>query len=358
MKRIEVNMFGKDDVSSRRMAGLLAAFEPRKTFSCHIITSAQDLSSCRTVPDGVILLNPLTTDFPQAWMDTPSVGVGTFPEHYHLNTTILPDHRDVGRKAGAFFANQGVAEAVFVTTAAADDTNLRKGFTTALDAQSIKTTTVDVDTTGGNKTLQELARQRCGFFLATDELALRYHSLIRNRAESYWIGRGDVPAICENLGLSCIEEDSHAVGSLAANSLLELLQGKEVVARPSAPNTQLISRESTYRFASCSDEVVLAALEFIVNHLGEPVTTDDIATAAGVSLSVLQRRFREDTGMSVLNVIQWHRVEEVKRKLFGNRHLNFEQIAHATGFTSGRHLAEVFKKWTGSTPTDFRNQLK
>jgi two-component system response regulator YesN len=96
------------------------------------------------------------------------------------------------------------------------------------------------------------------------------------------------------------------------------------------------------------------AVEWIQSHLTEELPSiDDIAVQVGLSESHFRRRFHEETGFSPLEYVTRQRVLRAKQLLHDER-ISITRLAFDLGFQSSGYFAQVFRKMTGMTPTDYR----
>ncbi len=101
-----------------------------------------------------------------------------------------------------------------------------------------------------------------------------------------------------------------------------------------------------------SFEFVRKAMEYIKEHLGEKLTVSDIAANAGFSKFYFLRRFRECTGMTVVEYINTLRCESAK-ELLNSGQYSIKQTALACGFENFSYFSNVFKKYTGVLPSEY-----
>ena len=80
-----------------------------------------------------------------------------------------------------------------------------------------------------------------------------------------------------------------------------------------------------------------------------------MADTIHVNASHLSRKFKEDTGMSMIDFINFIRVEASKVYLKNNTS-NITDIAFIVGFNDVNYYSRVFKKVTGQTPSQFRRK--
>lgn len=104
----------------------------------------------------------------------------------------------------------------------------------------------------------------------------------------------------------------------------------------------------------CRDARVLNILTYLEGHLKADASTNAmLAKQAGMSVSTLNRLFRDQVGHSLQEYIRLKRVEKACL-LLQFSHDSIEQIAEATGFCDRYHFSRVFKAVQGIAPAAFR----
>lgn len=94
------------------------------------------------------------------------------------------------------------------------------------------------------------------------------------------------------------------------------------------------------------------ARTFMEANLGESLTLDDLAGAAGVSRFHFARLFRVSTGSSPMAYLMRLRIGRAKLLLLrGDRSVC--DIAAALGFCDQSHFSRTFRRITGQTPREF-----
>lgn len=94
--------------------------------------------------------------------------------------------------------------------------------------------------------------------------------------------------------------------------------------------------------------------EWALAHLGEPLTLDDLARNARVSVRTFSRRFVEDTGYTPMQWVLRARVD-LARELLESGDLGVEQIADLVGLGTGANLRLHFQRILGTSPTEYRH---
>ncbi len=92
---------------------------------------------------------------------------------------------------------------------------------------------------------------------------------------------------------------------------------------------------------------------FILDHLGEPLAVRDLARQACLSQSRLKARFKAEVGIPPADYVMRQRVERAK-ELLANTETNIAELAASLGFSTSQYFATVFRRYTGETPSKFR----
>jgi LacI family transcriptional regulator len=155
--------------------------------------------------------------------------------------------------------------------------------------------------------------------------------------------------------LSTINTARQRIGFEAGAMLDRLLLGKKLSTRTLLiPPQSIFSRQSTDDTA-IADEPVRDALRYIHAHAGKPISVNDVLRDVALSRRQLERRFRTARGRTIQEEIERCRVERA-RSLLIEGELTLQQVALASGFASANYFSVVFKRVTGRSPTQFREQ--
>ena len=164
----------------------------------------------------------------------------------------------------------------------------------------------------------------------------------------------------------------HAIGYLAINRPTRIFfaYAMEAPAEESPIQANESSQASTEKYAKSGlsavqmDEFYERLLDCIQKdepHLNYDLNLSELAKQVGMSNHHLSQVINQRAGQTFYDFINLHRVEYAK-KLFENpeydsKH-NVIEIAYKAGFNSKASFNRVFKKHTGQTPTDFRNEAR
>ena len=80
---------------------------------------------------------------------------------------------------------------------------------------------------------------------------------------------------------------------------------------------------------------------------------DDLAARLGVSVRVLEIKFREYVGLSPKEMLLRCRVQEAAERLLAGEEVDFAELALTCGYVDQAHLIREFKLQTGATPGQY-----
>lgn len=104
-----------------------------------------------------------------------------------------------------------------------------------------------------------------------------------------------------------------------------------------------------------SSPFVRNAVRYIHEHQTNRLPLKEISDAAGVSLSYLCAKFKEETGMSVNAYIQKVKIQSAKQ-LLEMTDLSAAEIADRLSYSSQSHFQTAFRSLTGMTPKQYRRK--
>jgi AraC-like DNA-binding protein len=101
--------------------------------------------------------------------------------------------------------------------------------------------------------------------------------------------------------------------------------------------------------------LAMQAREYLVKNLAEAVTLAQAAEHLGVSSEHLARKFKQETGQTVLDCLRNLRLEKAKTYLLGSGQ-SVTAIARLTGFSSVALFSRTFKRYVGHSPLAYRQE--
>ncbi|RFS21943.1 helix-turn-helix domain-containing protein [Chitinophaga silvatica] len=107
---------------------------------------------------------------------------------------------------------------------------------------------------------------------------------------------------------------------------------------------------------SHKDEKIKMAQNFIENGFREKISVDQLATLTSISRRSFERRFKKNTGNTVVEYIQRMKIEAAKRD-FESSDKTINEVISDVGYIDSKAFRTVFKRITGLTPMEYRNKF-
>jgi transcriptional regulator GlxA family with amidase domain len=121
------------------------------------------------------------------------------------------------------------------------------------------------------------------------------------------------------------------------------------------------ARSNRHRLKSLDEEADAGrhagrAIALMRNHLGENMTTDELAALVGISRRQLDRLFRESYGQTVHEYWTEMRMQHLRWRLQNSSH-SLAVLADEVGIADTSYLGKVFRKRFGESPAAFRKKF-
>jgi AraC family transcriptional regulator len=96
--------------------------------------------------------------------------------------------------------------------------------------------------------------------------------------------------------------------------------------------------------------------ELVHARMDSDLSLEEMAGAAGLSITHFSQMFRESTGQSPHQFVLRRRVERAKEMLRAVE-MRVLDVAVACGFKTQQHFARVFRSVCGASPTEYRQEF-
>lgn len=103
-------------------------------------------------------------------------------------------------------------------------------------------------------------------------------------------------------------------------------------------------------------EAVSTILAWIDEHYMEDIGLSEAAAKVFLQANYLTTLFKKETGIGFVQYLNQKRVDAACRELLKKKEVPLNDIAQRAGFTASRHFFNTFKRYTGLTPGEFRQQ--
>ncbi|WP_096085765.1 helix-turn-helix transcriptional regulator [Agaribacterium haliotis] len=102
-----------------------------------------------------------------------------------------------------------------------------------------------------------------------------------------------------------------------------------------------------------SETIIAETKAYIHQHFDQNIDIADLANNVHVSESYLMRCFKKHAGCTIKQYLTHYRIEQAKVLLTS---MSVAEAAFAVGFNDSNYFSNVFKRFTGSSPQQYKNQ--
>lgn len=95
------------------------------------------------------------------------------------------------------------------------------------------------------------------------------------------------------------------------------------------------------------------ALDWIKKHIDEQFSVENVADVCSLKVSRFHELFLHETGFTPMEYVNRQRMEKAKQLLTKTQQ-SITDIAFTIGFNSTQYFATIFKKYSGTTPSEYR----
>ncbi|SDB41316.1 two-component system, response regulator YesN [Pseudobutyrivibrio sp. YE44] len=117
---------------------------------------------------------------------------------------------------------------------------------------------------------------------------------------------------------------------------------------------QISEKNTVYIKTDNVNDYVQHIIDATKENYADKISIESFSEELGVSASYLSRKFKESTGATYLDFLNKYRVQQAIKLLETGKYKIY-QVSDMTGFTDYKHFNTVFKRYTGSAPSDFLN---
>lgn len=93
------------------------------------------------------------------------------------------------------------------------------------------------------------------------------------------------------------------------------------------------------------------ATDYIMDHIREALTIEDLAQVAILSVSRFKQKFKTEMGTSPRSFINFHKVELAKQLLLEGHSVT--DVAMELSFSSSNYFSSVFRRYTYFSPSEY-----
>lgn len=114
--------------------------------------------------------------------------------------------------------------------------------------------------------------------------------------------------------------------------------------------------EAAVRSIAKHQKVLMDTDRYIQAHLSEDLSLEVLAKQCNLAPNYFHRIFKTAFGRSPAKQVEYHRITAARRELV-NAELPLDELAAKCGFSSQSYFCSRFKKATGKTPVQYRDEI-
>jgi two-component system response regulator YesN len=105
-----------------------------------------------------------------------------------------------------------------------------------------------------------------------------------------------------------------------------------------------------------SNHLIRAAVEYIKEHYSEDISLETVAKQIYITPGYVSQLFKQEIGVNFLEYLHKHRIQKSK-ELFHNRFLRNYEVSVMVGYRDEKYFTQIFKKYTGMTPSQYKESI-
>lgn len=174
---------------------------------------------------------------------------------------------------------------------------------------------------------------------------------LRNVKYHFIVSIGVISRICLNNGMP--HDEAYTMSDIYIQAVDECTEIDQVIDLLEQAQIDYATRMKKLLQKKGYSVYVRHAIDYIYDHLHEPITMEQLARGEGLNPSYFSKIFAEEIGTPVKAYIISIKINTAKNMLEKSDY-SISDIAYSLGFSSQSAFTATFKKLTGTTPASFR----
>lgn len=212
--------------------------------------------------------------------------------------------------------------------------------------------------------MRRLSPQCCIIFLTAFDDFNYAKKAITIRALDYLLKPYDdqelIMVVEEALRMARANERVEALADVPKEAIELRDANQNIVVRTTGNNREAKERTETADHEESGQMRMVKVKEhieaYIRSHFQEEISMQDAAKAMNYSEPYFCKLFKQNFSQNFTSYLTSCRIEEAKRRL-ADPTTNVKDVGIAVGYMDSNYFAKVFRRTTGLSPTDYRNQL-
>ena len=104
-------------------------------------------------------------------------------------------------------------------------------------------------------------------------------------------------------------------------------------------------------------KMILQIEQYVISHIEERITRENIARAVGFSVDYISRFFKKETGKALSEYIMEQKIERAK-ELIDKAEEPIGNISSRLGYSNFSYFSEIFRRLTGVLPSEYKRNSR
>lgn len=176
---------------------------------------------------------------------------------------------------------------------------------------------------------------------------------IKNNMYHFVVSAGIIARICIDAGLN--HDESYTLSDIYIIKADRCRHPEEIIDLLCEMQLDYANRMKNLKKDTAYSVHIRNSIDYIYEHLHEPLTMEQLAKAEGLHPSYYSKLFVKETGLTAKAYILRTKIYTSQNMILYSEH-SLSDIALSLGFSSQSAFTAAFKKCTGCTPSEYRNK--
>ena len=190
-------------------------------------------------------------------------------------------------------------------------------------------------------------------FVNLDGVGKLSHDPVQNLKYHFTITAAMIVRYCIHYGME--SEKAYSLSDFYILKIDYLTTIEEICKLHDVMSIEICRQMQDLQKSRALSKPIVLCIDYIYSHMHYRITVEELAEHVGLSVSYLSKLFKAETGMALSEYITEIKIEKAKNMLQYSD-LKTIDIANYFAFSSQSHFIQVFRKFTGITPYQYRKQ--
>jgi len=196
----------------------------------------------------------------------------------------------------------------------------------------------------------------CNKSMLNEKIDLFLDSLFNNCTQNKWYIKSAIIIFMGNLIKFCYDKNLN-MKDIIDNKLFENIfkaERKEQLKNSILNFVYNIS--SKIEQMDKRNNIVKSAIEYIEKNYNKNISLESVSKEVYVTPTYLSILFKREIGINFIDFLHKYRIQKAQ-ELLKNQNLKTYQVANLVGYNDEKYFSQLFKKYTGLTPSQFRDNF-